>query len=588
MKKNIIKVSVFAILIVLSILGIKNLISIEIYKTSLEYKGKLANNDVKYIAIPDEYKKYKDKILNHSFETEYLNRCFIPYCDWDKNCVYQIYCTERKAQFTYKQGKYLSANTGKIVEEGGPINELVSPVKYTPNPNKVLGLNEYEAYIFSKNESTSNYDYTRNYTSSEYNVVSKEVREWYVKQNAYWRCKNNETDSKHDGTYTTQGIKVNGQKWNTGKNTITNEIDKLSQEAYDYKIYRDSMGETGFNSSWISTNVEKKYENGKTILGPYKMSYFSTDFNDYSFSGISSMRINVTDGKNNSAGYVDIEDIIIKRNDKKQSKQPNYFKPDSTEHISRQTDLWFPKSKENFWVVINGTNYNNVYLQLHVEFEYMEASGCKIEFEGGNKSGKVQRICSAFAERSVKKKILETKNGSYTVDIKKVSSANGKTENTEFYVRKYNYNSKKYDDYKTKKADASGKIKNIISETLSYGSLEQDFYAILETNAPDGHIKYSKHIYVTVTKKITEDGTCTVDKIIVKTNNKTLKNGEKSKPVSYSTNENSGKITLTVENTKIDNGSYNINLKKVEENNGKYRWSFIRRKVQHTKTKNEQ
>ena len=156
MKRKIIKVSVFAILIGLSILGIKNLINIEIYKTSLEYKGKLANNDVKYIAIPDEYKKYKDKILNHSFETRYLNRCFIPYCDWDVNCVYQIYCTERASQFTYKKGNYFSAGTGKT--ENGNINELVSPVKYTPNPKQVLGLNEYEAYIFSKNESTSNYN----------------------------------------------------------------------------------------------------------------------------------------------------------------------------------------------------------------------------------------------------------------------------------------------------------------------------------------------------------------------------------------------------------------------------------------------
>ena len=90
MKRNIIKVSVFAILIGLLILGIKNLISVKVNNTGINYTEKQA------YTVPDVAKDYN--VPREAWYTNQLNRFFIPYAG-----RYQIYCTNRDKSFPLEE-----------------------------------------------------------------------------------------------------------------------------------------------------------------------------------------------------------------------------------------------------------------------------------------------------------------------------------------------------------------------------------------------------------------------------------------------------------------------------------------------------
>ena len=396
MKKIVKNIILLITFISLFIAGIYFLVNTSISNNQLSDIEKMA------YTVPNTYGY---NVLTKEWSITKLNRFFVPYYYYEGD--YQIYCMSKDIQFPYNYGEYLT--TDGVNTDWSNLISLSKTVTFKPVDS--LPLDPSQAYIFSKNKSTSNYDYTTNYTSKEYNIVSKKVREWYVKQNAYWLLKNQGT-----GTYVEKPIKVsdNGKitAWNTGT-TIESEINQLYNEAKDYNEYHKNVVKNekvnennGLNAYWMkaSKTATKEYKNGKTILGPYKMSYYLASFDGYSFSGISDMKVIVIDDKNSSK---DIENIIING----VSKAPAFFKPDNKEHISRKSNLWFPGPEQEFYVVIDGTNYNDVDLQLDVTFSYMKAEGLQVEFEGFvDDKREIQPVCSVDAERTIKTQSITNKD----------------------------------------------------------------------------------------------------------------------------------------------------------------------------------
>ena len=489
-------------------------------------------------------------VLTKEWSITKLNRFFIPYYS---DSSYAIYCMDREVEFPCDYGTYLGTDGNKY---DGSLISLSKKVTFKPYSSSILSPSQ--AYIFSKNKSTSTYGYTTNYTSSEYNVVSKEVREWYVKQNAYWKL----IGQKY-GTYVGYPVKVtdNGKTttWNTGT-TIKSEIDQLYNESLDYYAYHNKVtADNGLDPYWIkaSKDATKEYKNGKTILGPYKMSYYSASFDGYSFSGISDMKV-VKKGGNNNSGNSKIESIKIIRNGKEQSKAPVFFTPNS-EYISRQTNLWFPSSYEEFYVVIDGTNYDDVDLQLDVTFSYMTAEGYRVNFKGyvdGTKE--VQPVNSADAKRTIKTQSIKNKDvisneGNYKLYVCKEDEKGNKLSNAKF----------KIEGTVNKDVITNGNGKaNITNYKITDSNYEDvDTYTITEISSPTGYIKLNEKIKVEVHKiqLPTGDYQATYSLVVLDKNN----NADESKQnIAYSSIENDV-ITITIKNHAIKSGEYSLDIKKV-------------------------
>ena len=489
-------------------------------------------------------------VLTKEWSITKLNRFFIPYYS---DSSYAIYCMDREVEFPCNYGTYLGTDGNKY---DGSLISLSKKVTFKPSSSSILSPSQ--AYIFSKNKSTSTYGYTTNYTSSEYNVVSKEVREWYVKQNAYWKL----IGQKY-GTYVGYPVKVtdNGKTttWNTGT-TIKSEIDQLYNESLDYYAYHNKVtADNGLDPYWIkaSKDATKEYKNGKTILGPYKMSYYSASFDGYSFSGISDMKV-VKKGGNNNSGNSKIESIKIIRNGKEQSKAPVFFTPNS-EYISRQTNLWFPSSYEEFYVVIDGTNYDDVDLQLDVTFSYMTAEGYRVNFKGyvdGTKE--VQPVNSADAKRTIKTQSIKNKDvisneGNYKLYVCKEDEKGNKLSNAKF----------KIEGTVNKDVITNGNGKaNITNYKITDSNYKDvDTYTITEISSPTGYIKLNEKIKVEVHKiqLPTGDYQATYSLVVLDKNN----NADASKQnIAYSSIENDV-ITITIKNHAIKSGEYSLDIKKV-------------------------
>ena len=489
-------------------------------------------------------------VLTKEWSITKLNRFFIPYYS---DSSYAIYCMDREVEFPCDYGTYLGTDGNKY---DGSLISLSKKVTFKPSSSSILSPSQ--AYIFSKNKSTSTYGYTTNYTSSEYNVVSKKVREWYVKQNAYWKL----IGQKY-GTYVGYPVKVtdNGKTttWNTGT-TIKSEIDQLYNESLDYYAYHNKVtADNGLDPYWIkaSKDATKEYKNGKTILGPYKMSYYSASFDGYSFSGISDMKV-VKKGGNNNSGNSKIESIKIIRNGKEQSKAPVFFTPNS-EYISRQTNLWFPSSYEEFYVVIDGTNYDDVDLQLDVTFSYMTAEGYRVNFKGyvdGTKE--VQPVNSADAKRTIKTQSIKNKDvisneGNYKLYVCKEDEKGNKLSNAKF----------KIEGTVNKDVITNGNGKaNITNYKITDSNYEDvDTYTITEISSPTGYIKLNEKIKVEVHKiqLSTGDYQATYSLVVLDKNN----NADASKQnIAYSSIENDV-ITITIKNHAIKSGEYSLDIKKV-------------------------
>lgn len=492
---------------------------------------------------------YGYKVLTKEWSITKLNRFFIPYY----NDSYAIYCMDREVEFPCNYGTYLGTDGNRY--EGSLIS-LSKKVTFIPSSSSILSPSQ--AYIFSKNNSTSYYGYTTDYTSSDYNVVSKTVREWYVKQNAYWKL-----IGQNYGTYVEKPIKVtdNGKTtaWNTGTK-IKSEIDQLYNESIDYYAYHNKVvADNGLDPYWIkaSKDATKEYKNGKTILGPYKMSYYSASFGNYSFSGISDMKV-VKKGGNNNLGNSKIESIKIIRNGKEQSEAPVFFTPNS-EYISRQTNLWFPNSHEEFYVVIDGTNYDDVDLQLDVTFSYMTAEGYRVDFKGyvdGTKE--VQPVNSVDAKRTIKTQSITNKDvisneGNYKLYVCKEDEKGNKLSNAKF----------KIEGTVNKEVVTNGNGKaNITDYKITDSNFtDVDTYTITEISSPTGYIKLNEKIKVEVHKiqLPTGDYQATYSLVVLDKNNNTVASKQN---VAQSSIENDV-ITITIKNQEIKSGEYRLDMKKV-------------------------
>ena len=349
-------------------------------------------------------------------------------------------------------------------------------------------------------------------------------------------------------------------------------------------------------------------------VGPYTIQYndmynhFSRSYNSKkiqaNFAGISSMEVIGYNSNNEKVEKTIAIDKIIINN---LEKIPDYFKPNDNELIDR-TNQFYPRSNQSFSIKFKDPNKGVtskekiiVSFKIRVKFGYMLVNG-KYKILKGEKNylyythtdsnGKCirkgqfrtidqQNLITADAIRSVYEQELDLvskkitiDNGSYKVNLKKVSSANANTnlENAGFKVLKYNFTSEKYENYKTNvKTDANGEIKSIISKTITFNSLEKDYYKILETVAPEGHMLYTNCIYVEVTKKL-ENGTYVVNEVNVYDGSTKLKcndNSKPVKPVKYETSKSNGNttITLTVKDPKIKDGNFNLKLNKVSSIN---------------------
>ena len=346
-------------------------------------------------------------------------------------------------------------------------------------------------------------------------------------------------------------------------------------------------------------------------VGPYTIQYndmynhFSRSYNSKkiqaNFAGISSMEVIGYNSNNEKVEKTIAIDKIIINN---LEKIPDYFKPNDNELIDR-TNQFYPRSNQSFSIKFKDPNKGVtskekiiVSFKIRVKFGYMLVNG-KYKILKGEKNylyythtdsnGKCirkgqfrtidqQNLITADAIRSVYEQELDLvskkitiDNGSYKVNLKKVSSANANTnlENAEFKVIKYNFTSEKYENYKTNvKTNANGEIKSIINKTITFNSLEKDYYGIQETVAPEGHMLYPNWIYVEVTKKL-ENGTYVVNEVNVYDGSTKLKCNDNSKPVKYETSKSNGNttITLTVKDPKIKDGNFNLKLNKVSSIN---------------------
>ena len=538
MKRNIIKVSVFAILIGLLILGIKNLISVKVNNTGINYTEKQA------YTVPDVAKDYN--VPREAWYTNQLNRFFIPYAG-----RYQIYCTNRDKSFPLEESYYKSATDGKIYY--GQVNKLNSGSNITYTPTKAGYLSADEAYVFSRDSCTSWYKYSTDYKSDAYNTVSATVKNWYIKQNAYWLLNNEEC-----GSYVDRSIIVNDNgkttKWNTGT-TIKSEIYKLVNEATNYYTYHEKVKDNGLNPTWISTNVKKEYKNGEVILGPYKMSYYSLGTNGYRFSGVSDMEV-ITYANGQQFGSAKVKSIKMKG----KNKSPKYFEP-GDDYISRQNDIWYPDSGEEFYVIISGTSdIDKIDFQLDVTFKYMIASGYEVRCKGKYGSNNdVQPVTVVDAKREIKsekiKKITDTTlTGKYKVYIRKIDFS--KDENPIGNV-KFNISGKVN---KTVKTNTNGKA-YVNSVTITKSTLGNDVYYITENSAKSGYIKFDEKIKLTVTKSEKNGKFSASAKVVVlDENDKEASESRKSIAKVEIAND---EITVTIKNTKIEDGSFNLNIKKV-------------------------
>lgn len=545
MKKNIIKVSVFAILIGLSIFGIKNLISVKVNNTGINYTEKQA------YTVPDVAKNYN--VPREAWYTNKLNRFFIPYSG-----RYQIYCTNRDKSFPLEESYYKSATDGKIYY--GQVNKLNSGSNITYTPTKDGYLFADEAYVFSRDSCTSWYKYSTDYKSDAYNTVSATVKNWYIKQNAYWLLNNEECGSYVDRSII---VKETATAWNTGKKTIRKEINDLVSEATNYETYYQNVKDNGgLNAYWMkaSKTATKEYKNNGVVrLGPYKMNYYSLGTTGYRFSGVSDMNVEIyLKGTNYRVNTFKVAGIEMRG----QTKEPNFFKT-GDDCISRQNNIWYPKSEEEFYIIIkniNNNEINNYNFQVNVTFEYMIASGYEVKCNGKYKSNNdVQPVTVVDAKREIK-----------TEEIKKVTNTTP-TGKYKVYIRKIDF-SKDENPIGNVKFKISGKVNNTVktntngkayvnSVTITENTLGNDVYYITENSTKRGYIMFNEKIKLTVTKSKKNGKFSTTANVQVLDKNGKEVSGDRKNIVKVDIVND--EIIVTIKNTKIEDGSFDLNIKKV-------------------------
>ena len=375
MKSKIIKISLLILMIALTIFGIYNLAKNEVSISNI------FANPVKQLANENNY-------FPDNFTISQLNRFFVPYYG-----DYQIYCDNRGTGFPAQKADWY---------RGGQfdISKLSKNITY----KKIDSNNSWEditpiqkikaAYIFSSNNANGNYNsYPDGFDSlssdekfKQYNKVSENLVNWYIKQQAYWLMKDQDwgtwagtiKDNKTELNYneSTQKFELINPD---GSSEVVSEIKNLGKESKAYYEYVNKGTQTvKFNS----TSLTAKKSNGVYTVGPLNLTHtgYTTTLNNsssISFSGISGIYV---DYYNKNGDKVDSE-LIKKYNVAGTDKTAKYFTPNGNEKIDRNSEIQYPRSGEGFSIqfddpnkgkTVNDNNWVTNF-KIRVQFKYMKA-----------------------------------------------------------------------------------------------------------------------------------------------------------------------------------------------------------------------
>ena len=447
------------------------------------------------------------------------------------------------------------------------------------------------AYITS-DKSQSNTTYNK-WSQSKNSVIT-------VKENTYW------TEQKQFAIWN-WGYANKGNKIVSDESTTKTKTSSYDNIASHYSNYDNNVREEGLNPKKNSSTVNfNNTSNNECEIGEYSISYKDKYevYNKYTaFSGISDIIITGTNDKDkNVKKNITPKAIkIYNKNEKKWYKYNltgndkwDFFNPGAISKIDNTAGNNINLNGKNFKLVFDNPGSNITHISVTIKFKYMLANGQYTKYNGkkyyietltennkwilNKKSADQQDIIAVDAIRSVYEqelnlgsKKITIDNGSYNIKLKKVEEDNETKllSGVEFLIQKYNWSSKnekwvlESSGYKTTGADGIIKIAENESITASNYNIPV-WYRITESKEKDGYKKYTGYIDVIVYKKLdTDNGKYAVNTIVVKDSGNKLTNGNKSKPVKYTTTPSGETTTVTVSNPQVASGKFDLNLQKI-------------------------
>ena len=588
MKKRVLKTSLIILLFITAIFAIY------VFMKKEEITSNISVSQVKQLANNSDFPD--------SFKISELNRFRVPFIKTGNYKNSQLYCANKSAEFSGIQTgvKYVSSDTHKennlLIGYG---MNLVFDLTYKKDATSTL--EDKYAYIFSINNSNGYYPGCANVDKdNEYNVVSKELVQWYIKQNVYWRLLNTQENFKY-GIYLNSGVrfldsdgKYKALVYNDSvtKNNYYNAsdaADKLFAEAPLYETYISNIkkiiaSKTEELISLKGQNSKATYDNNNNvIINGLSMTYTATKINGKHVSGIKGIYAVPCDSKGNEIKNdgAAIKVKVLDYKTDKEWKKFTYFNPTGDEKVDKN-QLNYPKSGDTFSIRFNSVDGADKY-KIMVVYGYMEASGeyavytfdkaDKNDYYYNNGRGdwpakptSAQKLHMVNARRSIK-----TPNASLTYDIEKDGKYIIKIQKEDYSGNKLNgFKFKRTinnteDDIRFTTGNGNGTVP-IVDREINKNNLDTDTIVIEETSAPTGYIQYNGKINVKI-EKTTSNNKYVVKTVTVKDGDTILTANKSSttSPVTYTRSDNNGTttITITVKNIKISNGKFDLNIKKV-------------------------
>ena len=619
MKKRVLKTSLIILIFITAIFAIYAFMK-------KETTSNISASQVKQLANNSDFPT--------SFTISQLNRFRIPFTDSKVYKDVQLYCAQKDVLFDGFQEWFnyiLSGDHNTI--QGGYGMRLIFNVTYKnstyvkvenekkPVPSKVLG--DKEAYIFSINDSKGDYKGCLNIKDNDeylaavkndnkYNVVSKELVQWYIKQCAYWKLRASESkgtfidaavrfkddDNRWKSLYAGDTVKVNdkGEINKNGSKVVyynaEAEVNNLNNEATLYETYISNIKKIIANEKeqlikLEGTNSKATYDNNNNvIINGLKMTYTATKINGKHVSGIRGIYAIPCDSKGkeikNDGSAIKVKVLDYKTD--KEWKKFTYFNPTGDEKVDKN-QLNYPKSGDTFSIRFNSVDGADKY-KIMVVYGYMEASGeyavyswnkaivkNNLYYNGGGRVNVPTPINAQELRMVNARRSINTPNASLTYDIEK----NGKYI---IKIQKEDYSGNKRNGFgfkgtirtingttnATVYTTGNGTV-NIVDGEINKNNLNTtDTIDIIESYAPTGYIKYNGTINVEI-KKTTSNNKYVVNTVTVKDGDTILTANKSSNtsPVTYTRSDNNGTttITITVKNIKISNGNFDLNIKKV-------------------------
>ena len=588
-KKRVLKTSLIILLFITAIFAIY------VFMKKEEITSNISVSQVKQLANNSDFPD--------SFKISELNRFRVPFIKTGNYKNSQLYCANKSAEFSGIQTgvKYVSSDTHKennlLIGYG---MNLVFDLTY--KKGATLTLEDKYAYIFSINNSNGYYPGCANVDKdNEYNVVSKELVQWYIKQNVYWKLLNTQKKFEYgiflksgvrfldsDGKY--KALKINDSVTDNYYNASA-AADKLFEEASSYGTYISGIkkireDKTKKLITLEGQNSKATYDNNNVIINGLKMTYTATTINGKHVSGIKGIYAVPCDSKGDAIKKDDVAirvQVLDYKTDK-EWKKFTYFNPTGDEKVDKN-QLNYPSSGDTFSIRFNSVDGADKY-KIIVVYGYMEASGeyavyafdkaDKNDYYYNNGRGdwpakptSAQKLHMVIASRSIKTANASLtynieKNGKYIIKIQK-EDYSGKKLNGFKFKRTINYIE---DDsrFTTGNGKETGTV-TIFNREINKNNLNtKDTIVIEETSALTGYIKYNGKINVKI-EKTTSNNKYVVKSVTVKDGNTILTANKSSatSPVTYTQSNNNGTttITITVKNIKISNGKFDLNIKKV-------------------------